>query len=505
MAKTIMIQGTMSGVGKSLLCAGLCRIFTQDGYRTAPFKSQNMALNSFITRDGHEMGRAQVVQAEACKIEPDVRMNPILLKPTTDVGSQVIVNGRVLGNMEAWKYFGYKKKLIPEVKRAYESLANEFDIIVIEGAGSPAEINLKQDDIVNMGMAKFAHAPVLLAGDIDRGGVFAQLCGTLLLLTEEERRYVQGLIINKFRGDKTILEPGLAMLEEKAGKPVAGVIPYERLNLDEEDSLSERLKDRKEEDGGLIIAVIRFPRIANYTDFRALERLEGISLHYTVRPEDLKTADLIILPGSKSTIADLNWMKKNGLEEELYRQYQNGKLIMGICGGYQMLGEQLNDPTETEGEQFAQGLGFLPVQTSFYPDKIRVQSEGTVASLSGVWKPLTGARLNGYEIHMGRSIYRRDYRKFAILSSAKQGTAQDDGCVMDNVLGTYLHGIFDSREFTERFLTIVCRHAGKKNVLGEITDFNQFKEEEYDRLADLVRHNLDMDFVYQVLERGMED
>ena len=295
MAKAIMVQGTMSNAGKSVVAAGLCRIFHQDGYRVAPFKSQNMALNSFITREGLEMGRAQVMQAEAAGIEPSVRMNPILLKPTTDTGSQVIVNGEVLGNMSAAEYFRMKKSLVPDILRAYRSLADENDILVLEGAGSPAEINLKTDDIVNMGMAKMAQAPVLLVGDIDRGGVFASLYGTVALLEPEERAMIKGLVINKFRGDVEILRPGLSMLEELTGIPVVGVLPYLSLDLDDEDSLSQRLTVRAQE--GLIDAVvIRLPRISNFTDFNTLSQIPGVGLRYAARPEELGQPDLILLP-----------------------------------------------------------------------------------------------------------------------------------------------------------------------------------------------------------------
>ena len=319
MAKAIMVQGTMSNAGKSLLAAGLCRIFKQDGYRVAPFKAQNMALNSFITREGLEMGRAQVMQAEAAGIAPSVLMNPILLKPTNDTGSQVIVNGEVLGNMDAREYFAYKKNLIPAVRQAYETLAAENDIIVIEGAGSPAEINLKDDDIfVNMGMAKIARAPVLLVGDIDRGGVFAQLIGTVDLLDPDERAMVKGLIINKFRGDKTILDPGVKMLEEKAGIPVVGIAPYLNIEVEDEDSLTERFEGRQEV--GLIdIAVIRLPRISNFTDFNPFESMPGVSLRYVQRVSELKNPDMIILPGTKNTMEDLLWMRQNGLEAEILK------------------------------------------------------------------------------------------------------------------------------------------------------------------------------------------
>ena len=299
MAKSIMIQGTMSNVGKSLLTAGLCRIFKQDGFKVSPFKSQNMALNSFITEDGLEMGRAQVMQAEAAGVKPSVLMNPVLLKPTNDVGSQVIVNGEVLGVMPAREYFKYKKNLIPEVMKAYNQLSKENDIIVIEGAGSPAEINLKtDDDFVNMGMAKLADAPVLLVGDIDRGGVFAQLIGTVDLLDEDERNRIKGLIINKFRGDKTILEPGVAMIEERANIPVVGVTPYINIQVDDEDSLSSRLEDHREVK--LIdIAVIRLPRISNFTDFNPFEMIEGVSLRYVKHAGELGNPDMVILPGTK--------------------------------------------------------------------------------------------------------------------------------------------------------------------------------------------------------------
>ena len=333
MAKNIMIQGTMSNAGKSLLCAGLCRIFRQDGYQVAPFKSQNMALNSFITADGGEMGRAQVVQAEAAGIAPDVRMNPILLKPTTDVGSQVIVNGVVQGNMRAMEYYRRKREFVPAVLEAYDSLAAENDIIVIEGAGSPAEINLKQEDIVNMGLAKLVDAPVLLVGDIDRGGVFAQLYGTMALLEPEERARIKGTIVNKFRGDKKILEPGLVTLEHLCGVPVAGVIPYVYVDIDDEDSLSTRFTrntGRKDID----LAVIRLPRISNFTDFAPFERFENVSVRYVEKVSDLHDPDMIMLPGTKSTIADLKWLRESGLEAAILKAASAGTPIFGICGGY---------------------------------------------------------------------------------------------------------------------------------------------------------------------------
>ena len=338
MAKSIMIQGTMSNVGKSLLCAALCRIFKQDGYRTAPFKSQNMALNSYITDDGLEMGRAQAVQAEAAGIAADVRMNPILLKPTSDRGSQVIVEGRVWGQYEARDYFARKKSLIPTILRCYNSLAAENDIIVIEGAGSPAEINLKQDDIVNMGLAELVSAPVLLVGDIDPGGVFAQLYGTVALLEPDEQARIRGLIINKFRGDT-----------------VLGTIPYTRLDIDEEDSMAASLLEkypRKDID----IAVIRLPRISNFTDFAPLDRHSQLGVRYVSDPKILGRPDLIILPGTKNTMADLAWLRETGLAEAVCRLAGRGCPVLGICGGYQMLGTEISDPCRAEGGGSARGL-----------------------------------------------------------------------------------------------------------------------------------------------------
>ena len=328
-ASCIMVQGTMSGAGKSLLCAALCRIFAQDGLRAVPFKSQNMALNSFVTKDGLEMGRAQVVQAEAAKIRPRVEMNPILLKPTNDTGSQVIVNGKVWQDMSARDYFACKRRLIPQILEAYGKLEKEYDLIVIEGAGSPAEINLKENDIVNMGLAKMLDAPVLLVGDIDRGGVFAQLLGTLMLLDPEEKERVKGLIINKFRGDKTILDPGIQMLEERCRVPVLGVTPYLHVDIEDEDSLTERF--RKTGSGGKIdIAVIRTPRISNFTDFLALEHLEEVTLRYVEHPGQLGRPDMILLPGTKNTMGDLKWMRENGLEAAILKEADQGTVIIGI-------------------------------------------------------------------------------------------------------------------------------------------------------------------------------
>ena len=482
-ARPIMIQGTMSNAGKSLLCAALCRIFRQDGYRVAPFKSQNMALNSFITDEGLEMGRAQVVQAEAAGVTPSVLMNPILLKPTTDVGSQVIVNGVPRGNMRAVDYFRYKKQLIPDILHAYETLASANDVIVIEGAGSPAEINLKADDIVNMGMAKMARAPVMLVGDIDRGGVFAQLYGTVALLEPEERAMVKATVINKFRGDVTILEPGLDMLYDLVKIPCAGVVPYMTVDVDDEDSLSERLTAgaRKEID----VAVISLPRLSNFTDFSPFSRFPTVSLRYVKNLFELGAPDLIILPGTKSTIADLKWLRQNGLEAEILKAASRGTPVIGVCGGLQMLGRKISDPHGTESGGEIAGMGLLPIETVFAEQKTRVQTSGTFSGIEGIFAGLNGLSYRGYEIHMGQS----DFTSPVIRCG--------------DVYGTYVHGIFDEAGIAEAILRAV---AGRRGITFDgkaAFDVRAYKESQYDLLAKTVREALDMDLVYRILEEGI--
>lgn len=496
MAKAIMIQGTMSNAGKSLIAAGLCRIFKQDGYKVAPFKSQNMALNSFITRDHLEMGRAQVVQAEAAGIEPDVRMNPILLKPTTDMGSQVIVNGRPVGNMRAMDYFKKKKEYIPVIREAYRQLADENDIIVIEGAGSPAEINLKQDDIVNMGMAKIADAPVLLVGDIDRGGVFAQLIGTVELLEEEEQKRIKGLIINKFRGDKEILCPGLTMIYEKCHKKVLGVVPFSNVDIEEEDSLSESLK-KKEISEGIDIAVIRLPRISNFTDFQALSFSPMISLRYVENVSQLKKPDVIILPGTKSTMKDLKWLRQSGIEAAILKMLKAETLLFGICGGYQMMGERVEDPDGVEGEGTLKGMGVLPMVTCFEKEKIRTRVEGEIAKLPGKWQSLSGKKVSGYEIHMGKSYFTDDK-----ACAFTQLNGISEGCFKENVMGTYLHGIFDEEEFREAFVELLCKKKGIDFGKVQTISYKEYKEQQYDNLAAILRESLDMEAIYKILWEG---
>ena len=482
MAKVIMVQGTMSNAGKSLLVAGLCRIFKQDGYRVAPFKSQNMALNSFITSEGFEMGRAQVMQAEAAGMTPMVCMNPILLKPTNHTGSQVIVNGEVLGNMSARDYFAFKKQLVPDIKKAFKKLEEYADIIVIEGAGSPAEINLKQNDIVNMGMAEMVDAPVLLVGDIDRGGVFAQLLGTLMLLEEKEKKRVKGLVINKFRGDKSILDPGIEMLEEKGNVPVVGVVPYMELSLEDEDSLTERF-DRKSE--GLIdIAVIRYPRISNFTDFNVFEQMPEVTVRYVTSISELHHPDIIFLPGSKNTMGDLKWMRQNGLEAAV-KKLSEDIPVFGICGGYQMLGQEISDPDGVEEGGKIRGMELFPVSTILMPEKKRCQIEGKIERLSGLFHVLSDCKFKGYEIHMGRT---GTEEKVVVTSDMNE-----------NIYGSYVHGLFDEGTIANSMIQTLAEKKGIRIENGEFEDYQTFKDKQYDKLADTLRMYLNMEEIYEML------
>ncbi len=500
MSQSIMIQGTMSNAGKSLLAAGLCRIFVQDGYSVAPFKSQNMALNSYITEDGLEMGRAQAVQAQAAGIPPRADMNPILLKPTTDVGSQVIVRGVPIGNMKAKEYFACKKKLIPDILECYHRLEEQYEILVIEGAGSPAEINLKADDIVNMGMASMADAPVLLVGDIDRGGVFAQLYGTVALLTPQERARVKGLIINKFRGDPSILEPGIAMLEELCGIPVVGVVPMADVDVEDEDSLSSRLeREEKAAPGTLDLAVIHVPKISNFTDFDVFSRIPGVSLRYVSRVSQLGTPDLVILPGTKNTVSDLLWMRQNGLEAAILKLADRRIPVWGICGGYQMMGERLTDPkgVETVPGTCIRGMGLLPMETEFAEEKMQTQVKGRLPHIPGLFSSLSGKEFSGYEIHMGRSFG---------AGEGKQGCWENSLPVVyarENSIGTYVHGIFDGPEIA---LCVAQALAARKGITleeaGE-TDWEGYRERQFDKLAAVLRQSLDMEKIYQIM--GLEN
>ena len=488
MAKAIMIQGTMSNAGKSFFAAALCRIFRQDGYSCAPFKSQNMALNSYITADGSEIGRAQAMQAEAAGTEPSVLMNPILLKPTTNIGSQVIVNGRAVGNMSAREYFSRKTELIPSIKEAYDKLAAQHDIIVIEGAGSPVELNLKTDDIVNMGMAKLAKAPVVLVGDIDRGGVFAQLLGTLSLLEDDERNMVKGLVVNKFRGDISLFGSGRDILEKRGGKPVLGVVPQLNCDIEDEDSLSSKLEGKS---SGLIdIAFIKLPKISNFTDFDVFSQYDGVTVRYVTRYEELETPDMIIIPGTKSTICDMKWLRESGMEAVIKRNAANGVPVFGICGGYQMLGETIADPLDSECGGSISGMGMLRCRTVFMGEKRQTQTRGRFRNIGGFFSCLSGAEFSGYEIHMGTT------------ESASPALLSCGGAYEGSVYGCYIHGIFDSAEVSERIVNRLFESRGL-TPRGGISDRRAYKEKQFNILADSVRKSIDTELLYRIIREGI--
>lgn len=494
MARSIMIQGTASNAGKSIICAGLCRIFKQDGYRVAPFKSQNMALNSAITADGLEMGRAQVVQAQAAGIKPTADMNPILLKPTGDTGSQVIVSGVPRATMAAAEYYKYKKCLRADVQAAFDRLSRDYDIIVIEGAGSPAEINLREDDFVNMGLAKMTGSPVLLCGDIDRGGVFASLYGTVKLLEPDEQDLIRGLIINKFRGDVEILRPGLGPLEEMTGKPVLGVVPMLDVDIDDEDSLSTRL-DRRGKVGLVDIAVVRLPRLSNFTDFNPLERFEQVSLRYVSDPRQLGKPDLVVLPGTKNTMDDLRWLRESGMEARILRHAAAGGAVLGICGGYQMLGREVSDPEGVEGGGSLRGLGLLSADTVFFGEKTRTQVNGRVEGTTGVFEGMRGAPFTGYEIHMGETS--SDTENVMVMQD-QNGREKRDGLCAGNVWGCYVHGLFDKGECASALLQCLLKAKGLTASLAAV-DWEEYAGRQYDKLADGLRKALDMDRIYRIL------
>ena len=488
MAKAIMVQGTMSNSGKSFFAAALCRIFSQDGYRCAPFKSQNMALNSYITSDGCEIGRAQAMQAEAARIEPSVLMNPVLLKPTTDVGSQVIVNGRAVGNMTASEYFSRKRELVPQIMESYEKLSASNDIIVIEGAGSPVELNLKSDDIVNMGMAELAKAPVLLVGDIDRGGVFAQLLGTLNLLEPDEYSMVKGLVVNKFRGDISLFDNGRDILEKRGGKPVLGVVPFLKCDIEDEDSLSHKLDGKSV--GIIDIAVIRLPKISNFTDLDVFAQYDGVSVRYVTKYEELGMPDMVVIPGTKSTIADMKWLRESGMEAAVKRLASKDTPVFGICGGYQMLGETISDPHGSECGGSIDGMGLLSSRTLFGTEKTQTQTCGKVCDIGGVFACLSGAEFSGYEIHMGSTE-----------SSGKQ-LLDCGGEYKGNVYGCYIHGIFDSPQVSERIVKTLYERKGIK-YRGGMIDRNVYKQLQFDLLAEGVRNSIDMELLYKIVREGL--
>ncbi len=494
MARSIMIQGTMSNAGKSLIVTALCRIFTQDGFRCMPFKSQNMALNSYITESGLEIGKAQAVQAESACVKPNVFMNPILLKPTTDTGSQVILNGKPIGNMSASEYFKRKKEFIPDIMKAYHELEKKCDIIVIEGAGSPAELNLKSDDIVNMGIAKLTKSPVLLTGDIDRGGIFAQLLGTIMLLEKSEQNMIKALIVNKFRGDKSIFRDGVDILENKSGKPVAGVIPYIKCDIDDEDSLSERLENSISKI--IDIAVIRLPKISNFTDFNIFSHYNGVSVRYISRPEDLKNPDLIIIPGTKSTIADMKFIRQSGLECRIKQLVFSGTPVFGICGGYQMMGKKISDPYNTECGGEISGMGLLDTETVFEPVKTQTRTNGTFSGTGGIFSGLNNLEFKGYEIHFGKT---ESHEKTFLKSGDKRF-----GAYKDNIYGCYVHGIFDSPEISGEIIRKLYQKKNLEYSVQNKISYSEYRNMQYNILADEVRENIDMNLIYRIISNGTD-
>lgn len=496
----IMLQGTSSNAGKSVLTAALCRVLLQDGLSVAPFKAQNMALNSFVTPDGCEIGRAQAVQAAACRLEPDVRMNPVLLKPSSDTGSQVVVMGHAVGNMRVKEYVAFKPQAFATVCSAYDSLAAEHEVMVLEGAGSPAEINLKAYDIVNMQMARHAAARVLLVGDIDRGGVFASLVGTMELLDDWERELVAGFVLNRFRGDASLLDPALEFTTQRTGKPFFGVVPYlAELGLPEEDSVTfKEAMGRAAASGAeqlVDIALIDLPHIANFTDMDALAAEPDVHLRGVRSPQELGEPDCIILPGSKNTPGDLAWLHATGLADairELARRQERAPHIVGICGGLQMLGCGVDDPQSVESverETGGAGLGLLAVHTVMGDAKVLTRISGRHGTYGDVY---------GYEIHHGRTsvVDERNARPCVMLEDDSViGYATPDG----RIWGTYLHGLFDADMFRRRFVDALREHRGLPAVGRVVAPYSL--EPALDRLADAVRHALDMDAVYRLIGR----
>ncbi|GKX32054.1 cobyric acid synthase [Vallitalea longa] len=489
----IMFQGTASTVGKSILTAALCRILNDDGISVAPFKSQNMALNSFITEDGKEMGRAQVVQAEAARIKPQVEMNPILLKPTSDVGSQVILNGKIYKNMCAKDYFGTKAGLKQHIMESYNKLQSKHEVIVIEGAGSPAEINLRENDIVNMGMAEMVDAPVVLIGDIDKGGVFASIYGTVMLLEPEERKRIKGYVINKFRGDVKILQPGIDMFYEKLQIPCLGVIPYESLKIDDEDSVTERFDMKEEAD--IIIGVLRLPHMSNFTDFTVFELEDNVSVRYIKENKDYEGIDLLIIPGSKNTIKDMEYIHNSSLKAGIYRAHRNDVPIIGICGGYQILGETIEDEKGVETSMSSiNGLGLLEIITEMEDSKQTTQITGNIIEDIPFAEKSYNLQVSGYEIHMGKTELMGDSLPLIKLQDGRIDGAMN---AKKNVMGTYLHGIFDNDELRKLILDNIKNKKGLD--IDSNIDYAKLKDIEYDKLAKLVRDHMDIDKIKDII------
>lgn len=492
-----MFQGTGSSVGKSILAAGFCRILKQDHIRVVPFKAQNMALNAFVTEEGLEMGRAQVVQAEAAGLKPSVKMNPILLKPTSDTGSQVIVHGKVVNNMDAKSYHAHKPYLKEAILSSFADLEAQFQAIVIEGAGSPAEINLRENDIVNMGFAQMVDSKVILIADIDKGGVFASLYGTYMLLSEEERSRICGYIINKFRGDEKLLQPGIEMMKEKMPLTCLGVMPYIILQIDDEDSVTERFRRKKE--GKIKLGVVRLPYISNFTDFAPLEMEPSLAVSYMTRPEEVKEQDIIILPGSKNTLYDMKFLQESNMGAEIIRANKRGVKVVGICGGFQMLGREIYDEEGTESTMtHMNGLGLLPITTHMAKEKTTLQTKGKLYGKNQMVGQKDLDNLWGYEIHMGQTIFQDESLKPFIQTD--RGTFDGAYDAKKKIFGTYMHGIFDNDGFRNAFVNELLLEKGYQEE--ETWSLEAFKEKEYDNLAETMRKHLDIQAIYR--EMGLK-
>lgn len=493
--QNLMIVGTASGVGKSATVTALCRIFQKDGYRVCPFKSQNMALNSYVTKDGEEMGRAQAVQAEAIGLEPQVWMNPILLKPSSNKKIQIIIEGKSIGNLTGPVYHQFKKALVPRLVEIYQTIENNYDISVLEGAGSPAEINMLEEDISNFGMAKIADAPVLLVADIDKGGVFASIYGTIMLLSKDDRKRVKGVLINKFRGNPEVLQRGVEKIEELTGVPVLGILPYGNFDLEEEDSLTEKYKRKKEktknkeEQKKINIAIIQVKHLSNMTDFDVLRRLEEVELYLVSRPEDLGEEDIIILPGSKNTIEDYLDLQQRGFIKKIKKAVVAGKMLIGICGGFQMLGKKIEDPYEVETEAGSvETLGLLPMTTVLEKGKYLSQYIGVFVEVKDALKKMEGVSVKAYEIHQGISH-----------SSSKDCMGEDRivSLVEGNVWGTYLHGIFDNSDFVEKLLESFQEEKGMGRKHTE--NFDDYRERQWQSLEDMYRQHANIEKIYEIM------
>jgi len=497
-AKAIMIQGTSSDVGKSVICTAFCRIFSNDGLRVVPFKSQNMALNSFVTADGGEIGRAQGVQAEAARVVATTDMNPILLKPKQDMVSEVIVHGKHFLDMDARSYRNnFVQEAMPIVEQSVRKLQQSYDVIVLEGAGSPAEINLKDRDIANMRMAHLADAAVILVADIDRGGVFASIVGTLALLDEAERKRVKGIIINKFRGMRELLDDGIRWVEQETGIPVLGVVPYIDVNIEAEDSLalsSLRFKKPKQNEFAIDVAMIRLPRISNFTDVDPLFDEPDVGVRLVSSLKELGEPDLLIIPGTKNTIGDLAWLKEEGFDRAICELHVKGKRVIGICGGFQMLGCELLDPDAVEGSgESAIGLSLLPVKTVFNKEKKTKQMTGRLVQAIG----LSEMTLSGFEIHLGRTkIDAAKASPFLLLEDGREdGAVSNDG----RVIGTYFHGVFHNRQFTRELVNQIRKQKGLPEVQETVKSDAERREEAYNLLANHVKQHMDMERVYQLI------